>query len=34
LSLRQVIKDLDEPYGGLFGIPSTLRRDALADMTR
>ena len=29
-----VIKDLDEPYGGLFGIPSTSMRDALADMTR
>jgi hypothetical protein len=29
-----VIKDLDEPYGGLFGIPSASMRDALADMTR
>jgi hypothetical protein len=29
-----VIKDLDEPYGGLFGISSTSMRDALADMTR
>jgi hypothetical protein len=29
-----VIKDLDEPYGGPFGIPSTSMRDALADMMR
>ena len=29
-----VILDLDLPYGGLFGIPSTSMRDALADMTR
>ena len=27
-----VIQDLDMPYGGLFGIPSTSMRDALADM--
>jgi hypothetical protein len=29
-----VILDLDEPYGGLFGIPSTDMRNALVDMTR
>ncbi|WP_413988190.1 hypothetical protein ACMDCR_19435 [Labrys okinawensis] len=29
-----VIADLDLPYGGLFGIPSTAMRDALADMLR
>jgi hypothetical protein len=29
-----VILDLDLPYGGLFGIPSTSMRDALADMVR
>jgi hypothetical protein len=29
-----VILDLDEPYGGLFGIPSTSMRNALADMMR
>ena len=29
-----VILDLDEPYGGLFGIPSTAMRHALADMMR
>jgi hypothetical protein len=29
-----VILDLDEPYGGLFGVPSTAMRNALADMTR
>jgi hypothetical protein len=28
-----VIQDLDMPYGGLFGIPSTSMRQALADMT-
>ena len=28
-----VIQDLDKPYGGLFGIPSTSMRNALADMT-
>jgi hypothetical protein len=28
-----VIQDLDRPYGGLFGIPSTSMRNALADMT-
>jgi hypothetical protein len=27
-----VIQDLDMPYGGLFGIPSTAMRHALADM--
>ena len=27
-----VILDLDSPYGGLFGIPSTSMRHALADM--
>jgi hypothetical protein len=27
-----VILDLDLPYGGIFGIPSTSMRDALADM--
>jgi hypothetical protein len=29
-----VISDLDQPYGGLFSIPSTATRDALADMVR
>ena len=29
-----VILDLDLPYGGLFGIPSTSMRHALADMMR
>jgi hypothetical protein len=29
-----VILDLDLPYGGLFGIPSTSMRHALADMLR
>jgi hypothetical protein len=29
-----VILDLDEPYGGLFGIPSASMRNALADMMR
>jgi hypothetical protein len=29
-----VILDLDEPYGGLFGIPSTTMRLALADLMR
>jgi len=29
-----VILDMDEPYGGLFGIPSTSMRNALADMMR
>src|SRR5208283_1876558 len=29
-----VIQDLDMPYGGLFGIPSTSMRNALADMMR
>jgi hypothetical protein len=29
-----VILDMDEPYGGLFGVPSTATRNALADMTR
>jgi hypothetical protein len=29
-----VIKDLDLPYGGLFGIPSTPMRNALMDMLR
>lgn len=29
-----VILDLDQPYGGLFGIPSTAMRAALADMLR
>ncbi|HUO54270.1 MAG TPA: hypothetical protein VMU18_06000 [Rhodoblastus sp.] len=29
-----VILDLDRPYGGLFGIPSTAMREALADMMR
>ncbi|CAM5765516.1 hypothetical protein LMIY3S_01509 [Labrys miyagiensis] len=29
-----VIADLDLPYGGLFGIPSTAMRNALADMLR
>jgi len=27
-----VILDMDDPYGGLFGIPSTSMRNALADM--
>jgi hypothetical protein len=29
-----VILDMDEPYGGLFGIPSTSMRNALADIMR
>jgi hypothetical protein len=29
-----VILDMDVPYGGMFGIPSTSMRNALADMTR
>jgi hypothetical protein len=29
-----VILDMDQPYGGLFGIPSTAMRNALADMMR
>ncbi len=29
-----VILDLDLPYGGLFGIPSTPMRNALSDMVR
>jgi hypothetical protein len=29
-----VILDMDEPYGGLFGVPSTSMRNALDDMTR
>jgi hypothetical protein len=29
-----VILDMDVPYGGLFGIPSTAMRNALADMMR
>ena len=29
-----VILDMDEPYGGLFGIPSTSMRNAFADMMR
>jgi hypothetical protein len=29
-----VILDMDHPYGGFFGIPSTAMRDAFADMTR
>jgi hypothetical protein len=29
-----VIADLDQPYGGLFGIPSMATRNALADMVR
>ena len=29
-----VIADLDQPYGGIFGIPSTSMRNALADMMR
>ena len=29
-----VILDMDDPYGGLFGIPSTSMRNALVDMTR
>ncbi len=29
-----VILDLDQPYGGLYGIPSAAMRNALADMTR
>lgn len=28
-----VILDMDQPYGGLFGVPSTSMRHALADMT-
>jgi hypothetical protein len=33
-SVMFVILDLDLPYGGLFGIPSTAMRLALADMLR
>jgi hypothetical protein len=29
-----VIADLDQPYGGVFSIPSTATRNALADMVR
>ena len=29
-----VILDMDEPYGGLFGVTSTAMRNALADMMR
>jgi hypothetical protein len=29
-----IIRDLDVPYGGLFGVPSDSMRHALADMTR
>ena len=29
-----VIADLDQPYGGIFGIPSAATRNALADMLR
>jgi hypothetical protein len=29
-----VILDMDEPYGGLFGVPSTAMRNALDDMIR
>jgi hypothetical protein len=29
-----VIIDLDQPYGGVFGIPSTSMRNALGDMNR
>jgi hypothetical protein len=29
-----VILDMDEPYGGLFGVPSDTMRNALADMMR
>ena len=29
-----VILDMDEPYGGLFGVPSTSMRNAPADMMR
>jgi hypothetical protein len=29
-----VIADMDHPYGGFFGIPSTSMRDALTDMLR
>jgi len=29
-----VILDMDDPYGGLFGIPSTSMRNALVDMMR
>ncbi len=29
-----VILDMDEPYGGLFGVPSTAMRNALVDMMR
>ena len=33
-SVMFVIVDLDTPYGGFFGIPSTAMREALADMSR
>ena len=33
-SVGFVILDLDLPYGGLFGIPSTSMRQAFADMMR
>jgi hypothetical protein len=33
-SVMFVILDLDLPYGGLFGIPSTSMRLALTDMLR
>ncbi len=33
-SIVFVILDMDEPYGGLFGVPSTSMRNALADMMR
>ena len=33
-SVMFVIVDLDLPYGGVFGIPSTSMRNALADMQR
>ena len=29
-----VILDMDEPYGGLFGVPSSSMRNALTDMMR
>lgn len=29
-----VILDMDQPYGGMFGVPSTSMRNALADMMR
>ena len=29
-----VISDMDQPYGGIFGIPSDSMRNALADMER